>query len=946
MTQTNINREELKKSKERFEQLTELSGTVAWEVNADGLYTYVSPGAYRIIGYRPDELVGKMHFFDLRPEDERDIFKAAVYRIFSRRRNISDMENRVLTKSGETIWITTNGMPLVDEEGTLTGYWGSSTDITKRKKTEISLKNAHKRTRVLMESVQAGIVLVRGSDRVIVEANRAAARMIGVEIDNLVGKVCNRYLCPTKTGRCPVFDFGHTFENAEREIKTLEGKRIPVLKTASRLELDGEIFALESFVDIHELKDANEQLEKAMERANQMAVEAEMANIAKSEFLANMSHEIRTPMNGVIGMTGLLLDTDLTREQRQYAKTVKNSAEALLGLLNDILDFSKIEAGKLELEVLNFDLQNLLDDFAETQAVSAHQKGIELSCSMSPEIPPLLKGDPGRLRQILTNLSGNAIKFTHQGQVTIRAALASESHDTVQIKFSVIDTGVGIPLEKQTRLFQKFSQVDASTTRQYGGTGLGLAISKQLVEMMKGEIGVESVAGKGSQFWFTVPLSKQPSQAQGLQNDPRMGSLKDIRVLVVDDNATNRDILTTQMNRWQMRVSTAPHGASALGACYRALADDDPYRIAVIDMMMHGMDGEALGRAIKSDQRLAAIRMVLLTSLGVRGDSKRFEAIGFAAYLTKPVRSFELKSTLCLVLADDDKPHPPSQDTRPISTRHSLREVRNLFKERRARILLAEDNITNQQVAVGVLKKLGLTADAVADGKKAVEALRNIPYDLVLMDVQMPEMDGVEATRCIRDPHSDVLDHQIPIIAMTAHAMTGDREMFLEAGMNEYLSKPMDPLALTEALERWLPQGEKNSGVNGWRMKGDPKMKTREERDMPIIFDRAALLDRVMDDEALMKSVLDIFWEDMPKQMTALRSFVDKGQTAEAGSQAHQIKGAAANIGALAIQQTAMEIEDAGKKGNLDQLRQLLPKIDKQFIELKQHTEPDESCEF
>jgi signal transduction histidine kinase/CheY-like chemotaxis protein len=550
------------------------------------------------------------------------------------------------------------------------------------------------------------------------------------------------------------------------------------------------------------LSQTNEQLEtrvrvRTVELAHARDAALESGRL-KSEFLANMSHEIRTPINGVIGMTGLLLDTELTSEQREMAETVRASGDSLLTVINDILDFSKIDAGKLAFETLDFDLRGAVESTAELLAERAHAKGLELAALVHGDVPTQLRGDPGRLRQVLTNLVSNAVKFTERGEVVVRVTQEHDTPSHVRIRVAVTDTGIGVSQAVQDRLFQAFVQADGTTTRKYGGTGLGLAISRQLVELMGGEIGVESVPGKGSTFWFTAQLEKQP-HAGTAAPAPRV-KLEGLRVLIVDDNATNRTILTHQTGSWKMLPSEAADGQRAL-ELLRAAAQHAPYDIVLMDMHMPGIAGFELARTIKADPSIAAIPLVLMPSFGQRGDAQVARDIGIAGYLPKPVRQSQLFDCLLTVLDRSGGVAAPANapTPAPLVTRHSLRE-----RETAARklILVAEDNIVNQKLVALQLGKMGYRADVVANGLEAVEALTRIPYDLVLMDCQMPEMDGYEATAAIRLREGP--SKQIPIIAMTASALEGDRERCLAAGMSDYLSKPAKPEALRAMLARWL----------------------------------------------------------------------------------------------------------------------------------------------
>ena len=920
-----------------------------------GVITLWNPAAERIFGYSASEALGKNAHVLLAPQRYLD----AHLNAFSKFRKTG--QGQAVGRTLELVALRKNGEEFPIELSLSTfqihGSWhaaGILRDISERKRTEEVLKESQQRLTDIIDFLPDATFVIDKEGKIIAW-NRAMEEMMGISAEKMLGKGNYEYALPFYGERRPILIdlvLNHD-EKSEANYLTLKRKGaalsatafIPSLKgrsachfgTASPLyDFKGNVVgAIESIRDITEheraeeaIRDANRRLQDAVIRAEEMASEAKKANAAKSEFLANMSHEIRTPMNGIIGMTELLLDSNLGTEQRGYAEIVLRSGEALLTLINDILDFSKIEARKLSLEPLDFDLRTTLADITEMLAEKAHEKNLELVCLVDPEVPSLLRGDPGRLRQIVMNLAHNGLKFTDKGEVSIRVNLESEDESNATVRFSVMDTGIGIPQDRLSILFSPFTQVDGSTTRKYGGTGLGLAISKQLAELMGGDIRVVSEPGRGSTFWFTVVFEKQPDE--GPAECDLFADIKGINVLVVDDNQTNRLLATTLLRSWGCRFAEAADAETALARLRDAALREDAFEIALLDMLMPEVDGVELGRRIKACSEIARTHLIMMTSVAQRGDLSDLKRIGFSGYLTKPIRQSQLRECLSLVMSRPA--HTPTDHQPPASivTRHTLAEA----AKHRVRILLAEDSITNQQVALSILKKLGYRADVAANGSEAVQALRTIPYDLVLMDCQMPVMDGYEASRLIRSSNSGTLNSAVPIIAMTAHAMKGDREKCIQEGMSDYTAKPIKIKDLADILERWLP-GALREGLPH-RVQIEAGSSADESELHGGIFDRQILKKRLVGDDALVEAVIETFLSDVPRQIDDLQSSIEAKDFGRAEQLAHKIKGVAGNVAAAGLQKIAQTMEEDARAGGSERLEDAMNALLKQFALLKQ----------
>ncbi len=882
----------------------------------EGRITFANEPVCRELGRDLSDLIGKTDF-DFWPHELAEKYRADDRRVIETQEVFEDVESH-RTPQGDWRHVHVLKAPVVDSEGEVVAVQAVFWDVTDRRRAEEELKTSEARKRAIFETSLDCLIISDEAGR-IVEFNRAAEHTFGYKRDEVLGHDMNELLFASSMRLLPTTSADRSVSPADDGL--LLGKRleVPLVRRGGEtfiaemamqpIPLEGTVHFATVLHDITSRKKQEAELQQAKEAA-------EAASQAKSAFLANMSHEIRTPMNAILGMTGLVLDSDIPAEQREQLLIVKDSAESLLSLINDILDFSKIEAGRLDLNEHPFRLRDRLGDTMRSLSIRAHDKGLELACHISPNVPDNLIGDVGRLRQVVINLVGNAIKFTEQGEVVLDVDVEQQSEKQATLHLQVQDTGIGIPADRHVGIFEAFEQLDSSTTRRFGGTGLGLAISQKLVHLMGGRIWVQSQPGAGSTFHFTArfELADGPPTVVSRQ---ALQSLRGLLVLVVDDNATNRVILEEMLVNWGMRVRVAGSAAEAEKLISIAREQQQPYQLLLTDVHMPERDGFQLVEQLRHSADLSDLRIVLLTSGDHPDDLARCRALRVSRYMAKPVKQSELLEAIgeafgvpVIIGAEGDR-----------QSREAHVTGRN--------ILLVEDSVPNQKLAQGLLRKFQHHVTVANDGVEALKAWKSQPFDLILMDVQMPHMDGLEATRLIRKREA-ALNRRIPIIAMTAHAMKGDEELCLEAGMDAYVAKPIRPSELYDAIDRMVAPDDAAQATNALDVSDNGPTLSG--------IDWNAALGAVQHDEELLREVVEAVLEEVPRLMDQLNAALERGDTATGQRMAHTIKGDLRTFQAQPAIDTAEALERSCKDGLLEEAhnlsRQLAPDIDQFLTEL------------
>ncbi|WP_437228697.1 response regulator [Planctomicrobium sp. SH661] len=859
----------------------------------------------------PLDAIGKTDFDYFQPEHassalklEQEIIRTGI--------PLVDHEEKLVWPDGHVTWASATKVRLQKSDGSIIGTLGISRDITAQYEMSQALQLERDRLRTLIDHLP-DYVFIKDSDFRFVTVNHAHVLMYGRQSEKeLVGKTDFDFSPPElaeiyREDDMQVIKHGHTLINREEELLTAGHERRWVLTTKVPLRNpSGEIIGLVGIArDITSRKRAEQELKAAKEAA-------EVANRAKSEFLANMSHEIRTPMNAIIGMSELVLDTALTPQQRDYLETVVSSAESLMGIINDILDFSKIESGRLELDSYPIEIREWLGDSIKPLAVRAHSKQLELACHIAPRIPRYVRGDGLRLRQIVLNLLGNAIKFTRSGEVVLDVQCERDDPDQIILHFQVSDTGIGIAPEEQGRIFEAFEQADMSTTRNYGGTGLGLAISSKLVQLMQGRIWVESQVGEGSTFHFTVRFG-HVSEDEVPRTRQDMSALNGLRILIVDDNATNRKILEEMCFNWRMHPVAVAGAAEAIQELEASAARNEAYDLVITDASMPDVDGFTLAERITEADHLASTVVMMLSSVDRQIGIEQCEKLGIKSYLTKPIKQSDLFDAIASVL-----------DLSVTFEDNSSSATQRFPQIRPLRILLAEDSLANRKLALGLLSRWGHQITVATTGREALDELKKGTFDLVLMDVQMPEMDGLTATRLIREEEAFGSGAHLPIIAMTAHAMKGDRERCLAAGMDDYVSKPIRPFDLASVLSHY-GQPEETPATSASVAKPSPTPEAAASAAESSIS-WSTLLGCVQQDEALARDVAEAYLQETPRLFRQLKNAVAARDPAKARIAAHTIKGSLRTMGAPA-QKTAEALEMATAQSQWEECERLITSL-------------------